>query len=105
MPPIIAASIDAGSGPILRPWGARRRLASAPMTPGCKVIVAASAPTLQPRQRSPSSIRTESVIACPDRLVPAARKVTGVPSRAQSERSAITSSSLSTTTASFGTSR
>ncbi len=78
MPPIIAASIDAGSGPILRPSGASRRLAAAPMTPGCSVTVAASAPTAQPRQPSPSSTSTESVIAWPDRLVPAARKVTGV---------------------------
>ena len=33
----------------------------------------------QPRQPSPSSTSTESVIAWPDRLVPAARNVTGVP--------------------------
>ena len=39
-------------------------------------------PTSQRRQLSPSSISTESVTAWPDRLVPAARNVTGVPSLA-----------------------
>ena len=39
---------------------------------------AAVAPTSQRRQSSPSSISTESVIAWPERLVPAARNVTGV---------------------------
>ena len=78
MPPIIAASIEAGSGPILRCIGASRRLATAPMTPGCSEIVQPPSPTRQPRQWSPSITSTESLIAWPDRLVPAARKVSGV---------------------------
>ena len=105
MPPIIAESIDAGSGPILRRNGARRRLATAPMTPGCRTIVWPSSAGVQPRQWSPIRTSTESLIACPDRLVPAARKVTGVCSRAQCASSRTTSASLSTTTAIFGTSR
>jgi hypothetical protein len=107
MPPIIAASIDAGSGPILRPNGASLRLAAAPMTPGCSAIVWSSpSPSIrQPRQLSPSSTSTESVTACPARLVPAARNVTGVPCFAASASSRTTSSSDSTTTASFGTRR
>ena len=32
------APIEAGSGPILRPKGARRKLASAPITPGSRLI-------------------------------------------------------------------
>ena len=76
MPPIIAASIDAGSGPILRPKGASRRFAAAPITPGCSVIGLRGRPISQRRQLSPSSTSTESVIAWPDRLVPAARNVT-----------------------------
>ncbi len=63
--------------------GASRRLATAPMTPGCSEIVCASSPTSMPRQPSPSITSTESVMAWPDRLVPAARKVTGVCSFAQ----------------------
>ena len=105
MPPIIAESIDAGSGPILHPKRASWRLAAAPITPGCNVIVAASTPISQRRQLSPSRTSTESVIACPERLVPAARKVTGVASSAQVASSRITSSSLSATTTSCGTSR
>ena len=105
MPPIIAESIDAGSGPILRPNGARRRLAMAPMTPGCSVMVSPPSPGVQPRQLSPSSTSTESLIACPDRLVPAARNVTGVCNRAQSASKRRSSSSLSMTTTIFGTSR
>jgi hypothetical protein len=48
---------------------------------------------------------TESLTACPDRLVPAARKVTGVRSGAQHSSTRRTSASLSATTTSFGTRR
>ena len=58
--------------------GASRRLAAAPITPGCSVMVSPPAPISQPRQLSPSITSTESLIACPERLVPAARNVTGV---------------------------
>ena len=105
MPPIVAVSIDAGSGPILRPSGARRRLAAAPTTPGCSVTEPASAAIVTPRQLSPSSTSTESLTAWPERLVPAARNVTGVPSRAQQASRRRTSASFSTTTTSRGTRR
>ena len=105
MPPIIAASIEAGSGPILRPCAARARLAAAPITPGCRVTVAASGDTCTLAQPSPSITSTESLSACPDKLVPAARKVKGVPWRAQQRSSSRSSASLSTTTMSCGTSR
>ena len=105
MPPIIAASIDAGSGPILRPSGASLRFATPPITPGCSVTVRASSAIATPRQPSPSITSTESLSAWPERLVPAARNVTGVCRRAQHSSSRRTSLSLSTTTTSLGTSR
>ena len=85
--------------------GASGRFAAAPMTPGCSVIVRASAATSMPRQPSPSMTSTESLIAWPERLVPAARKVTGVRRRAQQASTRRSSASSSTTTTSFGTSR
>ena len=105
MPPIIAASIDAGSGPILRPNGARRRLATAPITPGCSVMVLPSALGTQRCQSSVSITSTESLIAWPERLVPAARNVTGVACRAHRCRRRTSSASLAMTTTSCGTSR
>ena len=73
IPPIIAAPMEAGSGPILRPCGASRRLASAPITPGCRAIKEPSWEIREPFHPSPSTINTLSVIACPDSDVPAAR--------------------------------
>ncbi len=105
MPPIIAVSIEAGSGPILRPSGARRRLAIAPITPGPSVMVWASPATATRLHASPSRTRTESLIACPERLVPAARNVTGALRFAHAARTATTSASASTMTASRGTRR
>ncbi len=105
MPPIFAVSIDAGSGPILRAYGSRRRLASAPMTPGCSAIVAPSALGWQSRQPSPSTTSTESLIAWPDRLVPAARKVSGTRASRHKPSTRTSSVSSSTTTTSCGTSR
>src|SRR5215475_1153194 len=94
MPPIFAALMEAGSGPILRRYAARNRFASAPMIPGWSRIVSAPGLIDQSRHPSPSSARTESLIACPERLVPAARKVTGVPCARHAARSAMTSVSL-----------
>ena len=49
---------------------------------GCSLILLPAAETRHSRQLAPeSSSNTESVIACPDRLVPAARNVTGVEKR------------------------
>ncbi|MNN39837.1 hypothetical protein D3C81_1538890 [compost metagenome] len=77
IPPILQALIEAGSGPILRPNGASQALAWAPITPGCRRICVPWPRISRPFQLSPSTISTESLIAWPDRLVPAARKVTG----------------------------
>jgi hypothetical protein len=105
MPPILQALIEAGSGPILRPNGASQALACAPITPGCRRICVPWPRISRPFQLSPSTISTESLIACPERLVPAARKVTGTRSRWASFSSVTTSSSDSTRITSFGISR
>jgi hypothetical protein len=105
MPPIFAASIDAGSGPILRPSGASARFACAPITAGPRRIVAPPSRTSSRRKPSPSTTSTESEIACPDRLVPAARRVSGAPTAPQTSSTARMSSSLSATTTTRGTRR
>ncbi|MCY1460361.1 hypothetical protein D9M71_779140 [compost metagenome] len=105
MPPILQALIEAGSGPILRPKGASQALAWAPITPGCRRICWPWWRISRPFQLSPSTISTESLMAWPDRLVPAARKVTGTRSRWASLSRATTSSSDSTRTTSLGISR
>ena len=105
MPPIFAALIEAGSGPILRWKGASTALALAPITPGCRRICSPPLRISRPFQLSPSTISTESLIAWPDRLVPAARKVTGTFSACASLSSLTTSASVSTRTTSLGTSR
>ncbi|MNQ42490.1 hypothetical protein D3C85_561950 [compost metagenome] len=105
MPPIFAALIDAGSGPILRWNGASTALAWAPITPGCRRICAPLARMSRPFQWSPRTISTESLIAWPDRLVPAARKVTATCWAWASLSSSTTSASDSTRSTSFGISR
>ena len=91
-PPIMQALIDAGSGPIFAPWGARARFTAAAMTPGCTRTAAPPSRTSTARQCRDTSTRIPSVTAWPDRLVPAARKVTGMRSRWLSRKSPFTSS-------------
>ena len=61
------------------------------MMPGCMVMVEASGDILYFSQFLPATIKTESVIACPERLVPAALKVTGT-FRREARRSMFTMS-------------
>ncbi len=105
MPPIMQAPIDAGSGPILRPYGASAAFASAPMTPGSRTI--RSPPSFTSRRCHPPArtSRIESVTACPERLVPAARNVTGRLRRSATASRRMTSVSLRTFTTILGTSR
>ena len=49
------------------------------MIPGSRVIPEASSETLYRSQFLPATISTESLTDWPDRLVPAARNVTGTP--------------------------
>ncbi|MCY1560780.1 hypothetical protein D9M68_979560 [compost metagenome] len=105
MPPILQALIEAGSGPILRPKGASQALAWAPITPGCRRICSPCLRMSRPFQLSPSTSSTESLMAWPERLVPAARKVTGTSSAWAALSRAMTSASLSTRITSLGISR
>ena len=77
IPPTIALLIDAGSGPNFLPYPDRKSFTFEPMTPGCNLIVMPSSRVDICSQFFPATTRTESVTDCPERLVPAARKVTG----------------------------
>ena len=77
IPPIIAEPTEAGSGPILRPNGLRIWFKRAPTIPAWLRITAPLSSTSYFSQPCEASTSTESVDACPERLVPAARKVTG----------------------------
>jgi hypothetical protein len=105
IPPIMQWLIDAGSGPIFRRYGARRALASAPMTPGPSEIFSPLPWRTQFRHPPASTTRTESVTAWPDRLVPAARNVTGMFKGAAVRRRCATSSGVFALTTIFGTRR
>ena len=102
IPPIKQLSMDAGSGPIFLPNSARILLAPEPMMPGCRVMRSAPSPTRQLRQPLPMRTSTESDTACPERLVPAARKVTGTRMRSARPTSCTTSASSSTSTTILG---
>ena len=77
-PPTQAMSVEAGSGPSLRPSGARTRLAWPSTVPGPNRARAPSASTATPRKWRRTSTRMPSDWPWPLRLVPPARKVTGV---------------------------
>ena len=77
MPPTIQLFMDAGSGPNFLPYLERKSFTFEPITPGCKLTVNPSSSVLILSQFFPATISTESLTDCPDRLVPAALKVTG----------------------------
>ena len=77
-PPIVAAAFDAGSGPSRYPWRLRAALARARMVPGLLRRVRPPSSTVHPIQCRMTSTRIPSPWDCPDRLVPAARNVTGI---------------------------
>lgn len=116
MPPIMQDSMDAGSGPILY-WveslcfflyAASRRFTSPPIRPGSRVIVLPSSSIWYLRHALPlwlSFMRTESVMAWPEREVPAARNVTGVSCSRAFASVCTTSSSVKTRTTACGLSR
>ena len=76
-PPTQAMSVLAGSGPSLRPWGQRTRLAWPRTVPGLTRALAPSSSTSTPVQCRRTSTRIPSLWDWPLRLVPPARKVTG----------------------------
>ena len=78
IPPTMQLPIEAGSGPKCRPKGARCWFTLAPTMPGCSVTVVSSWYS-HFSQCLPATTKMLSVMACPEREVPAARKVTGRP--------------------------
>ena len=83
MPPTMADFFEAGSGVNTRWYGLRIWLTRSPMMPGWSAMAFASGSRIRYfSQNLPATRRMESEMACPDRLVPAARKVTGSPSSA-----------------------
>ena len=68
--------MKAGSGPNFRPNGLRKSLTLEPITPGWSVTVIPSSSVLIFPQFLPATTSTESLTACPERLVPAALNVT-----------------------------
>ncbi len=92
---------DRSCGRAARARGSRARRSP----PGPRRIVAPPSRTSICRKPSPSSTSTESEIAWPERLVPAARKVSGAPSDRHTSSTARTSCSVSTMATARGTSR
>mmetsp|Transcript_17832 Transcript_17832/g.41187 ORF Transcript_17832/g.41187 Transcript_17832/m.41187 type:complete len:205 (-) Transcript_17832:480-1094(-) len=104
-PPIQHDSIDDGSGPSLRAYGASIRFTWPRIQPGSTVILLPSSEILRYLHVWPSLRRMESVIACPDREVPPARNVIGVLFLRAARISFTISSSLWTLTTILGTRR
>ena len=105
IPPIMQWLIEAGSGPIFRRYGARQALASAPRIPGSSEIFSPSPWMVRFLHPPARTTRTESVTDWPDRLVPAARNVTGMFKGAAVRRMRATSSRVFVFTTIFGTRR
>ena len=105
MPPAIALRIEAGSGGKRYPKGFSTSLIRAPTTPGWSRTARPPSSTSQRSQCLPATTSTESLTACPERLVPAARKVRGTSSRAAARMMRTISSSWAARTTICGTSR
>ena len=78
-PPTVAKSVDAGSGPSLRPSGISTRFTCPSVVPGRTRTVSPSPSTSMPVQWRRTSTMIPSPWPWPFRLVPAARSVTGIP--------------------------
>ena len=99
-PPTVAMSVEAGSGPSLVPYGASTRLAWPSTVPGLTRARAPSSRTATPAKWRRTSTRMPSLWPWPLRLVPPARKVTGIPrSRPKASTLATSSASRAITTA------
>ena len=80
-PPTVAMSVLAGSGPRPYPWGASTRLAKPMSVPGPTRARRPSSSTRTREKWRRTSTRMPSLWACPFRLEPPPRSVTGVPVR------------------------
>ena len=74
-PPTVAAPLEAGSGPSLRPNGASCALARASTIPQPTASTSPPSSGRAQEKRRRTSTRIPSPWDCPLRLVPAARKV------------------------------
>ena len=99
---MVQALMEAGSGPILAPQERSTPFTWPPMIPGCTRTRRPPSSTSTPRQWRASSTRRPSVTACPERLVPAPRKVTGVPESWLKRSSSRTSSTVRGNTTAWG---
>ena len=70
--------MEAGSGPIFLPHGFKMSFDLEPITPGSKAILFPLDSNLTPFQFPANKTTTESVIACPEGLVPADLNVTEI---------------------------
>ena len=92
----------AGSGPSLRPYGFRATLTRAAIVPGWTRTRRPSSSTCTPRQCRATSTRIPSLCDWPDRLVPAARNVSGISRRRLYANSSRTSLAVSASTTARG---
>ena len=102
MPPISQASIEAGSGPILRRTARASGWRLAADDARLQTYRGGVRADLTGGQAIADQHQAPSVTAWPDRLVPAARKVTGTSRLPATASRLTTSSSLSTTTTTPG---
>ena len=103
-PPSVQAPSLAGSGPSLRPWAARRALTCRIVAPGPTRTRAPSSSTSMRRKWRRVSARIPPVTACPERLVPPDRNVSGTPARLAAANSLPTSAASRGTTTACGVS-
>ncbi len=104
-PPTVQAASLAGSGPSRRWYGASAAFTRRTTAPGSARTRAPSSNTVTPPKCRRVSTRTASVPACPDRLVPPDRNVSGTPSRCAVASSAATSGTEDGVTTAAGVSR
>ena len=103
-PPSVQAPSLAGSGPSLRPWAARRALTCRTVAPGPTRTLAPPSRISMSRKCRRVSTRMPSVTACPLRLVPPDRNVSGTPDRLAATNSLPTSAASRGTTTACGVS-
>ncbi len=95
--------MEAGSGPIFFSYGKSAAFALLPITEGSRLTSEASSFMVIFFQSLEVTMRIESVIACPERLVPAALKTTGKFQAFACLNIRLTSSALSAMITIFGT--
>ncbi len=105
IPPIMAEPMEEGSGPSFLPKGRRVAFTRPPIAPPCTLTLAPPSIGWMLRQWRPISTSQPSVTDCPDKLVPPARKVTGILSRWEAAKICWISVSLTGCSTAWGTSR